>query len=105
MRITKRQLKRIIREERTRLLKESMTDMTDVQEAINKASMAVGDVFHRKMIALFDEAPEMLSDVTDERGRWEAMVNDAVLEVDTGIDTAIENVLQEIEDRLINGDY
>ena len=105
MRITKRQLKRIIREERAHLLKESMTDMTEVQDIIEQASRAVGDIFLRKMIALFDEGPEILSDVTTDKGLWEDMVNDAVLEVDSGVNAAIENVLQEIEGRLINGGY
>lgn len=105
MKVSKKQLKKIIREERTRLLKESMTDMTEVQDVISKASTSVGDIFLRKMIALFDEGPEILSDVTTDKGLWEDMVNDAVLEVDSGVNAAIEKVMYDVEGRLINGEY
>jgi len=105
MKVSKKQLKKIIREERTRLLRESMTDMTEVQDVIEQASRAVGDIFLRKMIALFDEGLDYPSDVTRDKDLWEDMVNDAVLEVDSGINDAITKVLYDIEGRLINGEY
>ena len=107
MKITKRQLKRIIKEEKAKLLQESMTDMTDVENAIESAVMSLGDVFITKMQALWHEGPAEglnLSDVYSNEEAWDEAISDAVLELDSGGARAIERVIQDLEVRLINGD-
>jgi len=108
MKVSKKELRKIIREERSRLLRESMTDMADVQDAIEGGVRPIGDVFVTKMIALWREGPAEglnLTDIAADEGTWEQMVNDAVLEFDTSAARAIEEVMQDLEVRLINGDF
>ena len=107
MKITKRQLRRIIKEEKAKLLRESMTDMADVENEIERAVKPIGDVFMTKMFALWEEGPAEglnLSEVYPDEEAWEMAVNDAVLELDTGAARAVERVIQDLEVRLINGD-
>ena len=109
MKITKRQLRRIIKEEKANLLKESMTDMTDVETVIENAARSVGDIFVKKMYALYQEAPENLGaesnfDLGGDEDTWQDRVNDAVLELDTSVQRAIEEAVQSIESRLVYGD-
>ena len=108
MKVSKQELRKIIREERARLLLESMTDMTEVQDAIEGALRPLGDVFVDKMIALWREGPAEgldLTDVAPDEGTWEQMVNDAVLEFDTSAARVVEEVMQDLEMRLVNGDF
>ena len=107
MKVSKKQLRKIIQEERARLLRESMTDMTDVQDAIEDQLRPIGDIFLDKMIALWHEGPAeglVLTDVAADEGAWEDMVTNAVLEFDTSAARAVEQVMQDLEVRLINGD-
>jgi hypothetical protein len=104
MKISKRRLKRIIKEEKM-LLQESMTDMIEVESAIEKAAQSVGNIFMDKMYQMFDEAPELLGDLAHDRNVWEDRVADAVLEVDTSVAHAMEKAVQEIEARLISGEF
>lgn len=109
MKVTKQELRKIIREERARLLRESMTDMADVQDAIEGAIRPLGDMFIAKMMALWDELPgagyDDLTDVYPDKEAWAAAIDDAVLELDTSAARVVEEVIQDLEVRLINGDF
>ena len=52
MKITKRQLRRIIKEEKAKLLRESVTDMTQYETMFEKAALEVSDKFYNDMMDL-----------------------------------------------------
>ena len=58
MKITKRQLKRIIKEEKAKLLHETVADMRHMEEAADQAASAISDLFGQDMMKLYDEEPE-----------------------------------------------
>jgi len=104
MKVNKKQLRRIIQEERARLLKEQLTDMTDWQDLLEGVSRQVSDKFGEDMNALFDEDPEMFAGRST-REEWEDQVHNAMLELDTGLVTAMEAKIAEIETMLHDGQY
>ena len=62
MRITKKQLRRIIKEERAKLqkeqLNESVTDMRHYEDMIETASFDISERFMKDMDSLYEEQPE-----------------------------------------------
>ena len=107
MKITKRQLRRIIKEEKARLLRESMTDMTDVQNVIEGAARQCGDAFVTKMYGLWDEAPDAgidLSAAADTDGNWQILVDNAVLNLESELQRVIEEAIQRYEMAVIDGE-
>ena len=61
MKISKRQLKRIIKEEKSKLLRESVTDMSHYDDAADRAAMDMSDLFYKDMMTLYDEEPDAFS--------------------------------------------
>ena len=109
MKITKRQLRRIIKEEKAKLLrrkalKESVGEMNNWQEAFEAMAQKVSDMFYDDMMKLFQEDPEMFQGRSTEQ-EWEQQVVYAQQELDTGIVTALEQKLEEIEIQLHDGQY
>ena len=104
MKVSKRQLKKIIQEERARLLSEQLTDDMDWQNLLESVSRQITDKFGDDMGILFDEDPEAF------RGRstqedWEAQVHNAQLDLESGLVTAMEEYIADVEARLHGGDY
>ena len=58
MKITKRQLRRIIKEEKAKLLRESIADMSNYQDMFEQMALKISDVFYDDMMKLFEEEPE-----------------------------------------------
>jgi hypothetical protein len=109
MKITKRQLRRIIKEEKAKLLrrkalKESVGEMNNWQDAFEAMAQKVSDMFYDDMMKLFQEDPEMFQGRSTEQ-EWEQQVVYAQQELDTGIVTALEQKLEEIEIQLHDGQY
>jgi hypothetical protein len=104
MKVTQRQLKKIIREERTRLLKEQLTDAVDWQNLLENMSVQVADKFGDDMAILFDEDPEAFRGRST-REEWEAQIHDAQLDLESGLVTAMEDHIADVEARLHGGDY
>jgi len=104
MKVTQRQLKKIIREERTRLLKEQLTDAVDWQNLLENMSVQVADKFGDDMAILFDEDPEAFRGRST-REEWDSQVHNAQLELESGLVTAMEEVIAEVESRLHGADY
>jgi hypothetical protein len=112
MKITKRHLKRIIKEEkdklrkrpRRRVIKETVADMKEFQDAMENAANDMSDRFGDDMMKLFDEDPAMF-DGRSSREEWEQQVVYAQQELDTGIVHAIEQKIEEIETMLHDGQY
>ena len=102
MKITKRQLRRIIKEERAKLLRESVTDMMDYENLIIKVATQLTDNFGEDMLKMVREAPDMISTSPAE---WEEQVVYAQQEMENALQMAIEETIQEIEMKLHNGEY
>ena len=114
MKISKRQLKRIIKEEKAKLLRESVTDMIHYEDASEKAAMDMSDLFYKDMMTLYDEEPDAFarpdpaggSGMTrDSKEVWQEQVVYAQQEIDTAVANAILRTIEEIENRLHNGDF
>jgi hypothetical protein len=104
MKVSKRQLKKIIREERTRLLSEQLTDDSAWQDMLQTQAQAVSDKFGEDMILLFDEDPEAFQG-RNTRESWEEAVHNAQLELDTSLVTAMEGAIAQVEAYLHDGQY
>ena len=103
MKITKRQLRRIIKEEKAKLLRESIADMDEYVTAAEDAAMRISEKFGDDMMQLFEEEPEAFEGQT--RMDWEEQVVYAQQEIDTGVSSAILRVIEEIEMQLHDGQY
>ena len=104
MKITKRQLKRIIKEEKARLMNETVADMKDYQDNLGRIATQISSNFGDDMMTLYDEDPGMFQGRST-RAEWDEQVVYAQQELDTGIVHAIERVIEEIETRLHDGQY
>jgi len=104
MKVSKRQLRKIIQEERARLLKEQLTDDTAWQGFLEGLARQVSDRFGNDMLTLIDEDPEAFAGRSTPE-EWEEQVQNAQLELDTGLVRAMEEVIAEVESRLHGGDY
>lgn len=112
MKITKRQLQRIIKEERAKLLRESIGDTMKYQDAYEAAAMQIADMFVEDMMKLYDEEPDSFARpgpsggmTMPDRGDWEQQVVYAAQEIETGLSYAMSSALERIESQLHNGDY
>jgi hypothetical protein len=134
MKITKRQLRRIIREERNRLLREVETvSSTDISIADIKAKQASGDANEEhhwprvdwnnigeltdKWIKMEEDAwdkgdtsmnPDDQTD-TDAKRHWKDQVEGAAMDMEAELTLRIRRValqtMKEFTDQLINGEY
>tara|TARA_R110000824_G_scaffold308730_1_gene496168 strand:- start:1486 stop:1824 length:339 start_codon:yes stop_codon:yes gene_type:complete len=108
MRITKRQLRRIIKEEKAKLIKESVADETQYQDMFEKAAMEVSDKFYNDMMALFEQEPEEFAAspfARTPKSSWEQQLLMAQQEINTGIADAMRAVVEQTEMRLSDGQY
>ena len=102
MKVTKRQLRQIIREEKQKLLRESITDMSSYENLIFKVSTQLTDNFGEDMLQMAKDDPGMIS---TSFGEWEQQVVYAQQEMENALQAAIEETIQEIESKLHNGEY
>ena len=113
MKISKRQLKRIIKEEKAKLLRESITDMAKYDDAFDAASGRIADMFEADMMQLYDEEPDAFARpdpsgggmTRDSREDWNEQVVYAAQEIETSVAEAIRRAVETIEAQLHNGDY
>ena len=115
MKISKKQLKMIIREEKNKLLKESITDMGGYQNAIygaaQKCTDTVVDFFVDTMDQLFQEDPEIFDGRSTE-AEWDMQIQGAAEELEEEIQDlllelkpAIEKAIERVEMMLHDGQY
>jgi hypothetical protein len=106
MKITKRQLARIIKEERQKLLKtnalkESVTDMRHYEEAIDAATFDIAEQFKEDMSSLYDA-----NDGFAQSGmEWEREVDAAAQALDQRMTQAIAEVIRAVEAELHDGQF
>ena len=108
MKISKRQLRRIIKKEKVKLLRESVADMRHFEEAADKSAERMSDLFYNDMMKLYEEEPDFL--FVGQRGAiekdvWEQNVVYASQELKTSISFAIAQAIKEIEVKLHDGRY
>ena len=108
MKISKRQLRKIIKEEKAKLLRESIADMGEYVTAADDVAMRISEKFGDDMMKLYEEEPDFL--FVGQRGAiekdfWEQQVVYAQQEIDTGVSSAILRALEEVETRLHDGHY
>ena len=109
MKITKSQLKRIIREERAKLLRkeqqqiaESITDRMDVEDVVDSVVLQVADTISDHMLTLPQEEPEMFPDGPEVWGREVERFRESLAQALTD---AIERTIQEQESALHSGQF
>ena len=100
MKITKRQLKKIIREEKAKLLRESVTDMIQFENTVDQALGLIMDEFYENMTELLLE-PGPLQDLPD----GEQSINEATASIYSRVKKAINDIVMEVESELISGKY
>ena len=119
MKITKKQLKRIVKEERARLLREQVeevvvdnnthhwprVDWSNVGELIDKWVKEEEDAFDPKdpsMMGMGDSA-------TEAKAAWALQVDNAALDMENELTKRVRQAalqtMKEFTDKLINGDY
>ena len=101
MKITKRQLRRIIKEERAKLIKESITDMMDIESKVADSATGLSDAFGSMMRQMAIDEPNMIAAPDS----WEEEVQNAQVNLDSALIAAIERVIHEHEEDLHNGEY
>ena len=87
MKITKRQLKRIIKEEKRKILRESIVDMVTVESAVNNLVAE----FQSQMGQLFLEDPGLFAGRSTEQ-EWQQQVNGATEMLAKEIAKTVERV-------------
>lgn len=113
MKISKRQLKRIIKEEKAKLLHESLTDMAKYENAFDAAATTTADLFVMDMMDLYDGEPDAFARpdpdgggmTRDSREDWNEQVTYAAQEIETSVAAAMRRAVEMIENQLHNGDY
>ena len=104
MKITKRQLKRIIKEEKAKPIRESVSDMDEFEATVVEEAGIIAGVFQSAMEQLFVEDPEMFQGrSTDEE--WSQQVEDAAEELQETLVDAINNAISRVENQLHDGQY
>ena len=104
MKITKKQLRRIIKEERAKLLNESVSDMGPLEEEANAAAARVSGQFLELMSSLYDEDPEMFAGRSSKR-EWAQQVNSARADLEETLIEVMNKAIEEIEMNLHDGAY
>ena len=110
MKVTKNQLRRIIKEETQKMLRESskrpdglvtetVADMRQLDDEINSAAFGVSSVFAELMYQLGEEGDVEVSPT------WDDEVDSAMSELDDLIRQKLNAAVQEIETKLMNIGY
>ena len=100
MRVTEKELRMIIREERARLLRETVIDMADFEDLIQRVSREVSDMFGEKMKQLPSEDMGMAGMTMDQVNEYDETLHNMQLELDSGIANAIAEMVMEKEDEI-----
>lgn len=100
MRVSKQELRKIIREERARLLRETVIDMMDFEDLIERVSREVSDMFGEKMKQLPSEDMGMAGMTMDQVKEYDETLHNMQLELDSGIANAIAEMVMEKEDEI-----
>ena len=106
MKITRRQLRQVIKEALTRPLRESITDMSEMENLIGDLAGGIADKFGAQMDLLWDEDPSMMRQqgYTD-KTQWTRQVGRAEIALEDSLQEIIAKEIKDIEIQLHGGDY
>ena len=106
MKIKKSELRRIIAEEKARLQKESVTDMTPMDNLIADHAGQIVNAFGQAMSSLWDEDTAMMKQQGyTNRSEWDAQVGGAEVKLEDALQDAINKTIQRIEAELHDGAF
>ena len=112
MKITRKQLRQIIKEELSHSLHESITDMTGMEQMIGDLAGEVADKFGGAMESLYDEEPDAFATEQPDgsmgridKSAWIRQVGSAEIQLEETIKNMVTQAVQDIEARLHGGDY
>jgi hypothetical protein len=113
VKITKRQLRRIIKEEKAKILKESISDMSPVANDVGLAASQIADVFADQMSFLYEEEPDAFARpdpngsgmIRTPKEEWMQQVFAAAEELEEALESAINKSIERIEMQLHDGQY
>ena len=105
MKITKRQLRRIIKEEKAKLIRESITDHSPFEELILNAAADIAQKYEELMgEEFFDEDPAMF-DGRSTRDEWVDQAVNASMHLEEALVDAINSAIQKNETELHDGAF
>jgi hypothetical protein len=104
MKVTKRQIRSIIKEEKAKLIRESVSDMDEFEATIIESAVIIADKFITSMEQLFVEDPEMFQGRSTD-AEWSQQVEDAADELQETLVDAINNAISRVENQLHDGQY
>jgi hypothetical protein len=104
MRITKRQLRRIIKEEKSRLLRESTADMELIQMLLDEHGGKIAEGWGGNMDEMFDEDPAAFAGRSTKE-EWVLQVDAAVAQLEEAIKVAVEKEIERVEMELHDGQF
>ena len=107
MRVTKRQLRSIIREEKSSLLKETVMDMNLMQEVLGNFPDSLAGAFGDRMMDFFWEEDAEETDTFREtsEAQWEAEVDAAEQYLVSLLDEVITKAVEDTETMLHDGQF
>jgi hypothetical protein len=104
MKISKRQLKRIIKEEKAALIRESVADMTSFSDAVENSASNLSNMFADDMETLFLEDPGMFQGRST-KDEWSDQVSLATDQLNKLLNEEIRKAIESIETNLHDGQY
>ena len=105
MKITKRHLRRIIKEEKRKLLRESIADMAHVEALIKSAAENIAGMISEDLAGMPDEDPDAFSAGHSSLEEWNHQVNTFQIELASVLADRINTAIDETEMRLHNGEF
>ena len=104
MKITKRQLRRIIKEEKAKLLQETVADQANFEALIAEVAQEVSELFDEQLTGLFKEDPEMFAGRSTE-AEWTQQVGAASDALADALQDAISRTIESVEMELHDGQF
>jgi len=104
MNITKKLLRRIIKEERAKLLRESVADMAMAEQTILSAAENIAGMISEELTGLPDEDPGAFGS-PEEAALWPQQVNTFQIELASVLVDRINTAIEETEIRLHDGQF
>tara|TARA_S200000501_G_scaffold347832_1_gene362543 strand:+ start:178 stop:819 length:642 start_codon:yes stop_codon:yes gene_type:complete len=86
-------------------LKESVTDMMNLEQMISTAAVDVAQEFNEMMIELVEEDPGMITSIGGSIKSWHEEAYRATMDLEGLIEDAIKKAIETVETQLHNGDY
>ena len=104
MRITKQSIRKMIKEERTKLLSESVADMAVAEEMISSAAENIAGMISEELAGLPDEDPGAFGS-PEQAASWPQQVDAFQIELASVLVDRINTAIEETEMSLHDGQF